>query len=220
MKSFKQLGAKLGKRFKSRTFTAVFIGSTVLVLAAGTSAALTLHFSQNAPEPAAPIVAKEAESPASVAQPASVATDSAATSTAAQTPQPAATPKPVVKPAPTPVPTPAPALPHIEPSVTISADGCTVSAKADAGLVFLVGSYLPKHKGGHAGYVMPANQTLTRVGGAVAGFTIFGEIVDPATLSILAYKTMVTSTGTSCAGSNPDWTAPDLNYPLPPDAYI
>ncbi len=220
MKASKQLLAKLGTRFKSRTFTAVFVGATVLVVAAGTSAALTIHSSQSAPEPAALTVAKEAESSASAAQSANVVADSAVSSTAVQTPQPAATPRPAAKPAPAPAPTPTPALPHIEPSVTISADGCTVTAKADAGLVFLVGSYLPKHKGGHAGYVMPTNQTLTRVGGAVAGFTIFGEIVDPATLNILAYKTMVTSTGTSCAGSNPDWTAPDLNYPLPPDAYI
>ncbi|TAH31629.1 hypothetical protein EYC59_06335, partial [Candidatus Saccharibacteria bacterium] len=68
MKSFKRLSTKFGERFKSRTFTAVVVGGVVLVVVAGTGAALALHGSQDAPDATATLTTKQMESPTTKVQ--------------------------------------------------------------------------------------------------------------------------------------------------------
>ena len=185
---------------------------TVSVLAAG--AGLSLHESRSAQT----VATEQPASTSNQAQPATVSLDPEAAASTETTSPSSAAPNSTTQPAPTKtsqVTSPA-ALPHVTPAVTISADGCTVTGVADAGLIFVMGSYLPGHHGGQAGYTMPASQTFTGSAGGTNGSKSFGEIID-ASGNVLVQVT-ADITAESCPPASAGALNPTDAYPMPPDA--
>lgn len=60
-------------------------------------------------------------------------------------------------------------------SLTISADGCTVTATAPPGMSLLVQAYNDR-KGGEASYTIPASGTLTKYAGGIKGMTVDAQL--------------------------------------------
>lgn len=104
----------------------------------------------------------------------------AATTTAPKTTTTASSTKtsttPASTPAVTPTPAPAPA-PAPKATITISADGCMVTATGTPGMNLEVGAFTPR-KGGAATFTLPASGIKTVSAGGVQGMTSYGQLTD------------------------------------------
>ena len=97
------------------------------------------------------------------------------------------TPKPTPKP---PTTTPAPSYPL---SVSISANGCEVTAKGTPGMQVLIGAHNDR-KGGESPFTIPASGTLVQQSGGILGMTSYGKILNASGSVVAAAEAMITVT--------------------------
>ncbi len=95
---------------------------------------------------------------------------------------------------PTPVPTPTPVAAPT-PAVTISADGCTITAVGVTGLQLQIDVHNTR-KGGGATYTVPASNGLTVHSGGIQGMTVIATLTNP--YGTLLGKATGTITAAAC----------------------
>ncbi|HEU4966352.1 MAG TPA: hypothetical protein VFT53_02630 [Candidatus Saccharimonadales bacterium] len=103
----------------------------------------------------------------------------------------------------------------ILPSVTISSDGCAITAHGWAGLIFVTGSDLPGHHGAQNNSILSASTATIESSGGVKGEIGYGELIGANDVVLVTATRRITAD--SCPGVGGP-SATDEMYPLPAGA--
>ncbi len=84
-------------------------------------------------------------------------------------------------------------------SITISADGCTVSGYSTAGNHIEIGAF-SSNKGGSVVYDFSTNETITKSSGGFKGMTAYGKTIDANGVTLAYHSATITADSCPAAG--------------------